>query len=100
MPSDAPHGRGTGANPRNRFVRLDVLPDPEVDPAESPAPATIFFRDTTRVAIATNDSPDIGFEASINPYRGASMGASIVMPGRFMNSWGSPPGWILKRGSW
>jgi DNA repair photolyase len=74
MSADSIHGRGTGSNPKNRFVALDVLPDPDAPPDDGPAPATIFFRDTTRTAIATNDSPDIGFEASINPYRGCEHG--------------------------
>jgi DNA repair photolyase len=32
------------------------------------------MRDPTRTIIATNDSPDVGFEASINPYRGCEHG--------------------------
>ena len=37
-------------------------------------PAHRFFHDTTRTIIATNDSPDVGFEASVNPYRGCEHG--------------------------
>ncbi len=68
------HGRGAADNPKNRFVRLDVLPDPESADADEPGPRTVFFHDTTRTIIATNDSPDVGFEASINPYRGCEHG--------------------------
>jgi hypothetical protein len=69
------HGRGAAGNPKNRFVRLDVLRDAEaIDPEDDPAPRTAFFRDSTRKIIATNDSPDVGFEASINPYRGCEHG--------------------------
>ena len=39
-----------------------------------PARRTVFFKDSTRKIIATNDSPDVGFEASINPYRGCEHG--------------------------
>jgi DNA repair photolyase len=67
-------GRGAAGNPTNRFVKLSVIPDPDAPADDSPAPATTFFVDSTRVAIATNDSPDIGFEASINPYRGCEHG--------------------------
>ena len=68
-------GRGAAGNPKNRFVRLDVLRDAEsIDPDEDPAPRTAFFRDSTRKIIATNDSPDVGFEASLNPYRGCEHG--------------------------
>ena len=68
-----PPGRGSEKNPTNRFVRLAVVRD-EGDPDESPAPATEFFRDGSRSVIATNDSPDVGFTASLNPYRGCEHG--------------------------
>ena len=68
------HGRGASGNPANRFERIHYEPDPDAPPDEAPAPATQFFKDKTRSIIATNDSPDIGFEASINPYRGCEHG--------------------------
>ncbi|HEX4054168.1 MAG TPA: PA0069 family radical SAM protein [Tepidisphaeraceae bacterium] len=68
------HGRGAGSNPKNRFVRLDVLPDLDSADGDEPGPRTVFFHDTTRTIIATNDSPDVGFEASVNPYRGCEHG--------------------------
>src|SRR5262245_27700364 len=67
-------GRGAGGNPANRFEGLLYAPDPELDPSDSPAPTTHFFRDTSRSIIAYNDSPDVGFSASINPYRGCEHG--------------------------
>jgi DNA repair photolyase len=42
--------------------------------AEEPGPEIIYLRDVSRSIIARNDSPDIGFDASINPYRGCSHG--------------------------
>ena len=63
-------GRGTAQNPPNRFVQMDFVPDyDELDP-EAPGPGTVFLRDATRSIIARNDSPDVGFDASVNPYRG------------------------------
>jgi DNA repair photolyase len=41
---------------------------------DDPSPLTQFFNDTSRSIIATNDSPDVGFDASINPYRGCEHG--------------------------
>jgi DNA repair photolyase len=67
-------GRGTAANPPNRFERIAYQPDPDVDEQDQPAPATQFFRDSSRSLIAYNDSPDVGFDASINPYRGCEHG--------------------------
>src|SRR6202040_3497516 len=41
---------------------------------EQPLPRTIFLRDHSQTIIARNDSPDVGFEASVNPYRGCEHG--------------------------
>src|SRR6478752_9604931 len=71
------HGRGAAENPPNRFETIELEPDPDYvpDPDDPPiAPQTRFFRDTTRTIIAHNDSPDVGFEFSINPYRGCEHG--------------------------
>jgi len=70
------HGRGASLNPANRFepIHYDQDWDEGLDDDERPAPRTQFFRDTTRSIIATNDSPDVGFDASINPYRGCEHG--------------------------
>jgi DNA repair photolyase len=69
------HGRGASGNPANRFEVLYLEPDPEDehDP-ERPARRTLYLRDFTRTIIAHNDSPDVGFETSINPYRGCEHG--------------------------
>jgi len=67
-------GRGTASNPGNRFTPLHYEPDPDSHTSESPAPQTQFFHDATRSIIARNNSPDVGFDASINPYRGCEHG--------------------------
>ena len=54
----------------NRFERVAVeleVPGPERVPTE-------ILHDGSRSIIATNDSPDVGFSASINPYRGCEHG--------------------------
>lgn len=72
---DAPiKGRGTSLNPKNRFDRIAYEDDPESFDPEAPPPKTEIFLDASRSIIATNDSPDVGFDASINPYRGCSHG--------------------------
>jgi DNA repair photolyase len=70
------HGRGSASNPANRFERISYESDSDVNPEDRPAPATQFYRDATRSIIAYNDSPDIPFSASINPYRGCEHGCS------------------------
>jgi DNA repair photolyase len=75
MESNLPvHGRGAAHNPGNRFERLTYGPEPDDPGLDAPAPATQFYKDHSRSIIATNDSPDVGFDASINPYRGCEHG--------------------------
>lgn len=69
---EPPAKRGTEANPENRYERIHVALDE--DGEDDGAPPTIFYRDATRTALARNDSPDIGFEFSLNPYRGCEHG--------------------------
>src|SRR5262245_10217380 len=66
--------RGTAENPPNRFEKLHLEHELDANPDEEPLPRTQFLRDKTKTIIAHNDSPDIGFEASINPYRGCEHG--------------------------
>lgn len=69
------HGRGASWNPPNRFEPMTVERDGWVDP-EDPLPHTQFFRDASRTILARNESPDVGFEVSINPYRGCEHGCA------------------------
>jgi DNA repair photolyase len=67
-------GRGASTNPANRFELICYQRDLDAPLEDLPAPATQFLRDQTRSIIARNDSPDVGFDASINPYRGCEHG--------------------------
>ena len=67
-------GRGAAQNPPNRFEKIHVEPDEDWNPADNAAPRTEYFRDATASFINYNDSPDLGFDASINPYRGCEHG--------------------------
>ena len=67
------HGRGTAEDPPNRFEILRYIPDPDQDPEDS-LPKTHFLKDPSRSVITTNNSPDVGFDVSINPYRGCEHG--------------------------
>jgi DNA repair photolyase len=66
-------GRGAADNPKNRFEEVEQIPEP-LDADEISSPATAFLPDSSKSIIATNDSPDVGFDASINPYRGCEHG--------------------------
>src|SRR5438094_6822720 len=67
-------GRGAAENPPNRFKQIRYENDPDVGEFEQPSPTTHFLKDTSKSVIATNESPDVGFSASINPYRGCEHG--------------------------
>ena len=81
MPSSSdplPPARGSATNPKNRFEKLEIVLDP-TDPAEGEEPSplrTQFLRDDSQTIIAWNDSPDVGFDAGINPYRGCEHGCA------------------------
>jgi DNA repair photolyase len=69
------HARGASINPANRFEQMHVEADAsdEIDEDSQPR-ATIFYRDFSQSIIARNNSPDVGFETSVNPYRGCEHG--------------------------
>lgn len=66
-------GRGAAGNPGNRFDKTEYTVS-EWDEPEDPGRDTVFLKDNTRSIINYNDSPDVGFDASINPYRGCEHG--------------------------
>lgn len=72
-------GRASGISPPNRFERVRVEDDLEqLDSAEDLPDVrrvpTVFLPDRSRTFISTNDSPDVPFRFSINPYRGCEHG--------------------------
>jgi DNA repair photolyase len=70
-------GRGSASNDSGRFENEKRVPfdDGWGSADDEPAPVTTTFAvDATRTIIARNDSPDIGFDRSINPYRGCEHG--------------------------
>ena len=74
-----PPGRGAISNPTGRYEprRVVFLPEQEADPAETDSPprlATTVTPETVRSVITRNDSPDVPFDTSINPYRGCEHG--------------------------
>jgi DNA repair photolyase len=81
--------RGATENPVNRFEKIQIEPDADQssfhsdstswnpddeDGGRPQGPRTQFFKDHSQTVIARNDSPDVGFTASLNPYRGCEHG--------------------------
>jgi DNA repair photolyase len=71
------HGRGALGNPDNRFAdwQREAIDDGwgSLDQPIEPLRTTVT-RDASRSIITYNDSPDVGFDRSINPYRGCEHG--------------------------
>lgn len=77
-----PTGRGTGLTPANRFTGRQI----EIDPShleydddaqrQQQRPQTRYFEDASQSVISENDSPDVPFRYSLNPYRGCLHGCS------------------------
>ena len=63
-------GRGTAANPPNRFDPLHV----ERDLDQPDGGHTLYYRDRSGSILVENDSPDVGCRWGINPYRGCEHG--------------------------
>lgn len=82
IPVQAIKGRGSASRLAHRFSADDReafddgwgTPEPDADVA--PLPVTQVRWEDARSAITYNDSPDIGFDRSINPYRGCEHGCS------------------------
>jgi DNA repair photolyase len=79
-------GRGFSENPKNRFEKLELSPDLDeldYDLAHDglEKPKTVFYKDTSKSFITYNDSPDIGYNASVNPYRGCEHGCAYCLDG-------------------
>lgn len=83
---EAAKGRGSPINPEGRFEKWgrESADDgwyqeaPEDGP---PKPKTVVTLERVKTIITRNDSPDIGFDRSINPYRGCEHGCSYCADG-------------------
>ena len=65
-------GRGAADNPQGRFEKLERAHEPDAE--APPRPETVITLKQARSIISRNDSPDIGFSQSINPYQGCEHG--------------------------
>lgn len=92
-------GRGSVSNSSSRYEPQRVRSDDgwgsayegETEETAASLPTTVT-RDTSRTIIAYNDSPDLGFDRSINPYRGCEHGC-IYCYARPSHAWlGLSPG--------
>ena len=82
MSLPTPKGRGSPLTPPNRFggqheiADLEQVADDEETLAELARADTVYLPDDSRSVISENDSPDVSFRYSLNPYRGCLHGCS------------------------
>ena len=73
-------GRGIGSNTSSRFLKCttEAIDDGWFsDPEDSiPRPATEIFIEQSKSILSRNQSPDIPFNVSINPYKGCEHGCA------------------------
>ncbi|MFA9461144.1 PA0069 family radical SAM protein [Thiohalorhabdus methylotrophus] len=75
--TDPPKGRGATSNPEGRFESVTHEPVDDGWGDKDPAPPSLRTEvavDAARSAITWNDSPDLPFDRSVNPYRGCEHG--------------------------
>ncbi|HEY6895868.1 MAG TPA: PA0069 family radical SAM protein [Rhodocyclaceae bacterium] len=94
LPTSPVKGRGTAANPDNRYAAWarEAADDGWEREDETAKPRTTLTPDTSKSVISRNESPDLPFDRSINPYRGCEHGC-IYCYARPSHAWlGLSPG--------
>ncbi|PEN14264.1 radical SAM protein [Longibacter salinarum] len=86
-------GRGARRNVPNRFEPMYVDLDPgELDEDERRSVDTTFFTDPSTSILSKNDSPDVPFEFSLNPYKGCEHGCPYCYARPSHEYWGLSAG--------
>ena len=102
-------GRGTAFNPANRYASTHTVPtddemkknytrvtstdtDTDEDPGTDRFPQTHYHDERARSIISRNQSPDIPFDQSINPYRGCEHGCIYCYARPTHGYWDFSPG--------
>ncbi|CAD5106695.1 PA0069 family radical SAM protein [Zestomonas carbonaria] len=89
-----PRGRGTASNPHNRFAptRSVAEDDGWYQEETPPSLATEVRREQARTVLTRNQSPDVGFDRSVNPYRGCEHGCIYCFARPSHAYWDLSPG--------
>jgi DNA repair photolyase len=77
-PRNPRRGRAALTNRAGRFEAFEITPFDDgwgpVSPEDAPRVPTVVTPEVTRSIFSTNDSPDVPFDRSINPYKGCEHG--------------------------
>lgn len=88
-----PTGRGTRRNVPNQFEQLHLEVDPAaLDEEERSSVDTVYLRDPSESILSENDSPDIPFTHSLNPYKGCEHGCPYCYARPSHEYWGLSAG--------
>ncbi|PZP86545.1 MAG: radical SAM protein [Ectopseudomonas oleovorans] len=89
-----PRGRGTASNPHNRYTptRSQQEDDGWYQDETPPSRATEVRKEQAKTAITRNNSPDVGFDRSVNPYRGCEHGCIYCFARPTHAYWDMSPG--------
>jgi hypothetical protein len=88
-------GRGAAVQPDNPYLSTQRVDDWEHVEGDAEyleslgRPPTVYLDDQSQSIVATNDSPDVGFNYSVNPYRGCAHGCSSRGSTSRPRSWSS-----------
>lgn len=93
-PTPPIRGRGTASNPHNRFAptRSEVEDDGWFQDETPPTHATEVRHEQAKTVISRNQSPDVGFDRSVNPYRGCEHGCVYCFARPSHAYWDLSPG--------
>lgn len=89
-----PRGRGTASNPNNRFspTSSQVEGDGWYQEETPLTWTTEVRREMAKTVISRNQSPDVGFDRSVNPYRGCEHGCIYCFARPSHAYWDLSPG--------
>lgn len=87
-------GRGAAGNPHNRFAptRSEAEEDGWYQEQTPPTRATEIRPEQAKTIISRNNSPDVGFDRSVNPYRGCEHGCIYCFARPTHAYWDMSPG--------
>lgn len=87
-------GRGAQVNVPNKFMnhRVDTADDDGIDDYSERTVRTEVFFESPKNIISTNDSPDLGWSHSINPYQGCEHGCIYCYARNSHEYWGFSAG--------